>query len=327
MAAAINNVQNCNKCFVNFKQSDTIIKCSGICEQIVHKHCTNLGRNESKILPECPNLRWFCDQCVKNTSILSAVFQNLDKKLNELLETVSTQSTLIKEQGTRIHTLEKSLSIYQNQENKNICNNITKTKTTKSPPSTTATLTGTQQIEESRLNPSVIKINRKRETNSNNLSNKGAGKTEAINKSHRECSHQQHKKSGRPKQQRYIRGSNVEKTSLKAVEKHAWIYVTRLDRNTSQDDIISHLSQICKIECTKLEQKNSDRVASFRIRAPFDKKDEIMDGNIWPNGTWINRFYFPSNKTKPQDLRNYGTGVSDNEDDFLNRTMIEIPST
>lgn len=120
--------------------------------------------------------------------------------------------------------------------------------------------------------------------------------------------------------QLFVEGKGEETSnSLQAVEKTAWIYVTRLNQSTTEKQIVDHLSRVCKVSCTKLELKNRDRVASFRIGVPFDRKDSIMDGAIWPRGTLLNRYFFPKNRGSQSE-----TKLSDvSADDFLNQTIIE----
>lgn len=60
-------------------------------------------------------------------------------------------------------------------------------------------------------------------------------------------------------------------------------------KSTTENEIINHLSTLCKVECTKLDLQSSNYVAPFHIRLPFDKNDDVMDSKIWPRGMLINK--------------------------------------
>ncbi|CAH0552501.1 unnamed protein product [Brassicogethes aeneus] len=87
----------------------------------------------------------------------------------------------------------------------------------------------------------------------------------------------------------FIKGTNNSNT-LKVVEKNAWIYVTNLHEETTEKQIEDYLATICKTQCEKLTQNfENSKKSSFKICAPYKFKNQILDGNIWPEGTLINR--------------------------------------
>ena len=133
------------------------------------------------------------------------------------------------------------------------------------------------------------------------------------------------KKQTKQKHQ-FIRGtcSDNSNMGLKAIDRNAWIFVTRLHKDTMEQQVTSHLSKVCKdVKCTKLiNLKNCNEVASFKICVPFDKKDEVLDGKIWPAGTLVNRYFFPR---KNQVYNNQLKDVSVSED-FLDQTITEPTS-
>lgn len=82
-------------------------------------------------------------------------------------------------------------------------------------------------------------------------------------------------------------------SSIKTVGENAWIYVTRLDKETIADQIQILLSAVCDVKCEKLNVRYNDKWSSFRICASFHFKDNITYGNIWHSGAQIGRYFFP----------------------------------
>lgn len=95
-----------------------------------------------------------------------------------------------------------------------------------------------------------------------------------------------------------------------------------MNKDTSEQQIINHLAGICKVDCKKLVQRNSDRVASFRICAPFEKRENILDGKVWPKGTLVNRYFFPRRNREPGSTADLETKSTNREVDFLNTTIV-----
>ena len=89
-------------------QNKAFIKCGGVCQEIFHKHCINLGRIESKLLLDTPNLRWFCDVFNNSASILTALMGRLESKINGILKTVSNHTVLLEAQEKKLQDLQPS---------------------------------------------------------------------------------------------------------------------------------------------------------------------------------------------------------------------------
>lgn len=95
----------------------------------------------------------------------------------------------------------------------------------------------------------------------------------------------------------FVKGTN-NSTLLKSAVRNAWFFVTNLEKHTTETQIKDMLSPICDVTCEKLNLIHSDRQSSFKISAPFDFKEEIMNGSVWPHGTRLSRYYFPKKKTE-----------------------------
>lgn len=76
---------------------------------------------------------------------------------------------------------------------------------------------------------------------------------------------------------------NDDAISLKAAEKQAHIFITRLQKDTKTMDMLLFVRKICKeAQCEKLELLNKNRIASFRVSVPFIYKDNIIDKTSGP---------------------------------------------
>ena len=102
-------------------------------------------------------------------------------------------------------------------------------------------------------------------------------------------------------------------TSLKASEaevptrtQQKALFVTRLDKEHSEQDVISHLRKILPsetpIQVTKLRGENQEFYASFHVAVPADAFAEINDSSIWPLGAQFRQF-----RGQLRDYRKFGS--------------------
>lgn len=325
MAPNENNTLKCSKCFVEFKQNESVIKCGGICETILHKQCTNLNRSGCKSLTENESLKWFCEVCNKASSMLMAMLQKLGSKIDKVEETVSKHTSYISSLSTKIDQLTNEEKIGE-KSGKHVKIPLQSQKIKAPSREPLAKYSGAKGVHDSL----------KEETTEVQLS-KGKQPLEVIaNQNHDKGNSSRdldnnftvvaHRK--RKQKQQFIEGSgDITSNKIRAIEKNAWIYVTRLDKDTTAEQIADHLASVCRVECAKLEGGNSDRVASFRIRAPFEKKDQIMSSDLWPKGTLLNRYYFPRYKSSQRRNGTMGEGaIGHSAGFFLERTVAEASS-
>lgn len=105
--------------------------------------------------------------------------------------------------------------------------------------------------------------------------------------------------------------------NLKVADRKAWVFLTQIHKDITEKQVEDYLSKICDAKCEKLELKSSERMASFRLCVPYEVKDQVMDGKLWPKGALVNRYYFPrrDNKAffdKKADLENFPNMTSIN---------------
>lgn len=99
---------------------------------------------------------------------------------------------------------------------------------------------------------------------------------------------------------RFVVGTSENTSNISAAEKRAWFYLGRVKSGTSVDAIKELLiSKLPGISPTveKLESKGIN--ASFKISVEFERKDELMDGSIWPKNVLVKRFLFKMMNKKP----------------------------
>lgn len=89
-----------------------------------------------------------------------------------------------------------------------------------------------------------------------------------------------------------IVGTGGSNSKLTAVKK-AWLYLGKIRKNTTTNDVSNYLSETfpgLEITVEKLESRGPN--CSFRLGTSFDNKDTLMDGSKWPANSIIKRFLF-----------------------------------
>lgn len=95
-------------------------------------------------------------------------------------------------------------------------------------------------------------------------------------------------------QHKFVTGTadNVNKT-LQAAKKKAWIFVGRVDKGTSNEDLLQYLHKKCpntNFDCEKLSTKGPS--GSFKIGFELDLLPQVMEPKFWPTGIIVSRFQF-----------------------------------
>lgn len=105
-----------------------------------------------------------------------------------------------------------------------------------------------------------------------------------------------------------VQGSNENDTKLKVAEASirqkidmCWIFVSNLDPNTKESDIIDflkakNLHENCR--CFKMTTKKDNIKSSFKLGIPTQMKNAVMESTIWPKGIMVNHFMNISRRPK-----------------------------
>ena len=94
-------------------------------------------------------------------------------------------------------------------------------------------------------------------------------------------------------------------TSVKAATKVSYLYVTRLDKDTTVEELIDYLKakSFLEISCEKMTAKRPDLYSSFKVGAPIHQINALKAPEIWPAGVYINRFFWKNTNNSPPDKR------------------------
>lgn len=90
-------------------------------------------------------------------------------------------------------------------------------------------------------------------------------------------------------------------SNLKAITKYNYVYVTRLDKTTSVEDIVGYLKEknFLNVICDKMSSKKPDVYSSFRVGVPFNEINKLKEPEVWPMGAYVNTFFW---KMKPHQI-------------------------
>lgn len=104
------------------------------------------------------------------------------------------------------------------------------------------------------------------------------------------------------KQTKQIIGtSNISVSTIKTVPKMGYVYVSRLDRDTTTVELENHLKHTAPDVRFIIELIRKTNISSsFKISFPLDFVQLIYDPSIWPEGAGVKRYFFPRTKTLPQ---------------------------
>lgn len=110
---------------------------------------------------------------------------------------------------------------------------------------------------------------------------------------------------------------NTNLPTLRSVPKRKSIFVSRLDPNTSEQDVANFINSKLKSKATFFVKKfnfNYERdVSSFKVTPPLGDFAKILDENFWPTDTLVHEFIErPRNRVKTVLLTNPSTPSSKN---------------
>ena len=91
-----------------------------------------------------------------------------------------------------------------------------------------------------------------------------------------------------------IMGTRQGGNRIKAAEKSAWLYVGKLDQDTTEEDIRDYLKEngvTGKINCDLVNERPGSR--AFKIGIPLQDLELVHDGNFWPKDVICRPFRQP----------------------------------
>jgi len=83
--------------------------------------------------------------------------------------------------------------------------------------------------------------------------------------------------------------------TIQAVPRFAHVYIGQLEKGTTPEALTNYVEANCGFTPPTVEKivGRSTHAASFHIAVPFQRQKDIMDPDLWPEDTVINRYYFP----------------------------------
>lgn len=120
---------------------------------------------------------------------------------------------------------------------------------------------------------------------------------EKINKPNRDEEGFEKVQRRRPKRLGTTRVSKEEeKTGFVGAERRAWIYLYRIKRHVTAEQVEQHIRKNSSFanESIKVKELPSDskQLKSFLLTAPLEKKDELYDPSLWPQNAGVKRFNY-----------------------------------
>ena len=122
-----------------------------------------------------------------------------------------------------------------------------------------------------------------------------------------------------------IKGTKTQndKSKIKAVEKQICLFVGRLHKDTTEEELEAHLADydIHNVKCKKLHNNygRSFNTAAFQLYAPARYEDTLYDPDTWPEDCSVREWIFKTttfiNRRSSQSLyRSPLTSVKSNEE-------------
>lgn len=96
--------------------------------------------------------------------------------------------------------------------------------------------------------------------------------------------------------------------NIAAVERHCWLFISRLATSVTSENIVSHVKSICgNISVVSEELRTKfPGYKSFKLRVPLECKDNILNTEVWPQGVLVSKFLFPKSQQTLQNISSAG---------------------
>lgn len=236
--------------------------CAGECRNIIHAACAGIKKPIFDVISGIVNFSWRCCDCID--------LQKLRKQQNERI--VSSIEML----SSSIKTINETTTILNNK-----FESMTKPTPFQSPSIVSRAVT-------------YINDGPTRNTRSNS---KQREKMMANVQSYNQSDNQSDNKSQSTKNtsSQIIIGSGSAISTLRTVEPLKWIFISRLHRDVTDDDMNAYIKETFNIEgfvIVRLKNNNSDTrdYVSFKIGIPDTKFNELLASSSWPVGVLIKEF-------------------------------------
>lgn len=268
----------CGKCKNNIDNAD-IITCYGQCKQTFHFGCVGLVKSHLKIIKEVPNIFWYCNSCVLFAEA------NLSQQIrDEIGNALKPFTTAINAISSIVPSLKK------------ISDHSPLAKHRSGNPFSRRDFPNIHNGENSAKRRRDSDFHGHGSNHNNGISNSNAGGTTPN-------------RLGSVYRDKLLYGTGNSLGKLKGVGEvdqqssvgaTKEVYISKLDRDTTEKDIIDFLTDAqviadtTTIKCVKLIKVGADlsrlNWVSFKLVVPDSLFDSIVDRSVWPPTVAVREF-------------------------------------
>lgn len=269
----------CIKCKVIVVENFFV--CAGECRHLIHYVCAGLKKPAYEAISSIPNFSWRCDDCID-------VFKNQNEKNEKLQKSIESISTIV-------NTLKETSSVINNKIDKIIKptfhSSSTHTNSPKQPnyvPAQNTRSKQSKQIEKNSTTPITTTP-----TASHSVSNFSMRRVDEDVPNN------------------VIIGSDTMNSSLRTVEPLKWLFISRLYKDVSAEDVKTFIQEKFgiidgKFALVKMNPKlsidESREYVSFKLGVPNNNFEDLLNPSSWPAGVLIKEFVYRGNKSNRRFL-------------------------
>lgn len=242
-------------CECNAKVSENFFTCAGECNKLIHFGCAGIKKPVFDAISIIPNFSWRCGVCVDVYKIL----KETNDHMSNSIDAISASLSLLNKTSAAINNNVESLL-----------------KPTPSQQSSSVKLK--KKTTQTDMEFATPILTRSKRNENNNITTASTAKSLDNN-------------MDSPK--KFFIGSGDLNSTLRTVEPLRWIFISRLCKDVTDDDLIVYIKNKFAVDKPVLYcfRRNDDRdYVSFKIGIPVSKFDQMLDSSAWPPGVLIKEF-------------------------------------
>lgn len=294
----------CSVCNQAYDGIQPFVSCEGHCAKNFHIDCVKVSKSNHKLVTTNKQYKWFCKDCSNST------LMHVLKEIHSLSSEVKRLTLLIDKPPTAVNAdaptpMDEVLSTPT--QNDIVNENISVPSQKRARSISTSQIDDTTNVEslnfpkKSKNSSKASKLKNLRKNNESPASTSQS----PMNGTHH----------GRPQITVQQLSAALESTNnepsiapLSAVEANKWIFISRLHPQTSEIQVVHHLTTNLEISatdivCNKLIKRgiSEDRISftSFKIGLKSNLFDKVNNRTFWPTGAIVHEFK-PRSKNWPR---------------------------
>lgn len=297
----------CSVCNQAYDGIQPFVSCEGPCARCFHIDCVKVSKSNHKLVTTNKQYKWFCKDC-SNSTLMSVL-----KEIHSLSSEVKRLSSLIDKPPPAANVdsptpMDEELP----PPAQNVIDLVNEDISV--PSQKRARSISTSQIDDI-TNVESLNFPKKSKNSSKASKAKNLRKINDTPQASTSQSSTNDIHHGRPQITAQQLSAALESTNnepliapLSAVEANKWIFISRLDPQTSEIQVVHHLTTNLQISasdivCNKLIKKgiSEDRISftSFKIGLKSNLFDKVNNKTFWPTGAVVHEFK-PRSKNWPR---------------------------